>query len=316
MRIVPLLLAGLLLVSCERRPENRIPSPVMMAVPPGVNVDPYLADAASVAAAPVPAASAPPSLHPAPRVPVGAPQLAYSYEYGLSVASRRVRALVAQHERACAGAGPAQCQVVGSTVEDSGDEQISGELNLRAAPAWLKRFRDGLAGDAKSAGGRVYQASVTSEDLSREIIDTDAALRAKTTLRDRLQALLASHPGKLSDLLDVERELARVQGEIDSTQSELAAMRGRVATSDVTISYKSETVFARRGVWAPITEAVGDFLGIVATTLALMVRAVAWLLPWVLIIAFMGWLFRKRLARLRWPTWRKRRDPAERPPVA
>ena len=243
---------------------------------------------------------------PSATVPVGAPMLAYSYQYGIETPARKVRELAARHEAACAGAGPTQCQVTNAMVQENDNDNLQAELKLRAAPAWLKRFRAGLTDDARSAGGRVASSNVSSEDLSRQIVDTEARLRAMTTLRDRLQALLADRPGKLSDLVEIERELARVQGEIDSTTSQLAVMRGRVAMSEVTLSYQSLGVLAPRGVWSPLTNAFTDFISIVAFTLAAMVRLVAWLLPWVLVGGGLLWLFRKRLpAKLRLP-WRRR----------
>jgi hypothetical protein len=194
--------------------------------------------------------------------------------------------------------------VTSSTVRDVGPGVVTGELALRAAPTWLAKFRAGLAADAKAAGGRVTSTQVGSEDLSRQIVDTEAALRAKTTLRDRLQGLLASHPGSLSDLLDVERELANVQGEIDATQSELAMMQARVATSEVTIQYASSGGVASRGVWSPLAEALGDFFGLLAGTLGVMVRLAAVLTPWLLVLGGGYWLFSRRFPVLAF--WRRR----------
>lgn len=259
------------------------------------------AAAASDAAAAAGPASAPAG-SPAQTVPAGAPMLAYSYRYGIETPAGKIRELVGRHEAACVAAGPSLCQVTSSSVDETGEDSLMARLELRAAPAWLKGFRNGLSGDAKAAGGRVTSSNVTSEDLSRQIVDTEARLRAMTTLRDRLQALLADRPGKLSDLVEIERELARVQGDIDSTTSQLAVMRGRVAMSDVTLSYQSRGVLAPRGVWSPLVGAFTDFIGIVAFTLAAMVRLVAWLLPWVLVGGGLIWLFRKRLPkRLRLP---------------
>lgn len=236
-----------------------------------------------------------------PRVPSGPPMLAYAYTYGVSVPPKHVRRLVATHETACAAAGQTQCQVVASSVSERGEDQVEGDLVLRATPSWLRQFRERLASQAKEADGRIYRAEVTSEDLSRDIVDTEAALRAKITLRDRLQALLASRPGKLADLIEVERELARVQGEIDATQSQLAVMRSRVAMSTVTLHYRSASVLAPQGVWSPLHEAFGDVLGIIALNIAVMVRVTASILPWALLVAGLLWLFRKRLPRLRSP---------------
>lgn len=230
------------------------------------------------------------------------PMLAYSYDFSLEAAAGKVGALEARHEAACTNAGAIVCQVTRSTVNDVGDGDVQAELELRATPAWVAAFRAHLAGDTKDAGGRILSQTSSSVDLSRDIADTDADLRAKTLLRDRLEGLLANHPGTLSDLVDLEQSLSQVQGEIDTTQSELAVMRGRVTTSAVTISYRraGHRPAGGTGVWAPITDAFGDFFMILAMGLGFMVRAAAVLLPWALVIGGLLWLFRKRLwGRLR-----------------
>jgi hypothetical protein len=238
--------------------------------------------------------------------PLSPPMLAYSYDFALEAQAGRLAALEALHEAACADAGAAVCQVTRAAVNDAGDSDVQAELELRATPAWVAAFRARLAGDAKRAGGRILSQTSGSEDLSRRIVDTEADIRAKTILRDRLEALLAGHPGKLSDLLELEQELSRVQGEIDTTQSELTVMRGRVATSAVTISYRppGHVVEGRGGAWAPLGEAFGDFFTILASGLGFMVRAVAVLLPWGLLIGAGLWLFRKPLG-----AWLRRGKP-------
>jgi hypothetical protein len=233
------------------------------------------------------------------KIAISAPMLAYNYNYGVAAAPKGVRELKARHEAACIAAGLAACQVVSSNVTEEGADNVSAQLVVRAAPAWLKAFRDGLAGEAKSVGGRITKTAVESEDLSHQIIDTEAALRAKITLRDRLQAILQSRPGKVSDLLEAEREFARVQGEIDAAQSELAVMRTRVATAELTVDYKSEGVLAPQGVFAPLRSAVSDFLGLMVGAVAVMIEIVAVILPFVLVLGGLWWLLRKRLPKLR-----------------
>lgn len=231
--------------------------------------------------------------------PASVPMLAYRYDYGIEAPAKAVRTLVSRHEAACVTASPSVCQMTGAQVEEVGDDQVRGSLTLRATPAWLRRFREGLESDAKAQGGRVVESTVSSEDLSRQIVDTEAAIRAKTTLRDRLVNLLANRSGKLSELLELERELARVQGEIDATQSELQVMRARVAMSELTISYASTGMLARPGAFWPIGDALGDVGGILAGTIAFMIRMVAVLILWALLIGGAVWVFRKRLPPLR-----------------
>ncbi len=223
--------------------------------------------------------------------PAGAVMLAYSYAMAIEAPLKSVPALAKAHEQACVAAGPQLCQVLGSSSQSYGADSLNAHLSLRAAPAWLTKFRAQIESDAKGANGRVRSNSVTSEDLTRSIVDTTAQLNAQKTLRGRLQELLASRPGKLSDLLEVERELARVQGEIDSQESELAVMRQRVNMSTLEIDYQSETLAVASGVFEPLVSAVKGVAGNVIAGLAAMVTIASALLPWLLVLvpaAFYG----------------------------
>ena len=177
--------------------------------------------------------------------------------------------------------------------------RCSGSLSLRAEPQWLQRFMKSVQSDAIGAAGRVTSQSTTTEDLTREIVDTEATLRAKRALRDRLQQLLATRPGSLADLLGVERELSRVQGEIDSTESNLTAMRTRVAMSALTIEYGSSPRGVAGGTFEPLRHAFADFIVAVVESTATLVTVVGALLPWVVVGTMAVWLLIRRRRRAR-----------------
>ncbi|HEY2658364.1 MAG TPA: DUF4349 domain-containing protein [Caulobacteraceae bacterium] len=230
--------------------------------------------------------------------PVGAvPQLAYSYDYALTVPARRLADLEHQHERACQSAGPAICQILGSDMNKSGDDVTGAHLLLRAAPAWISRFRQSVDGQTRGAGGSVTSSKVESEDLSRSIVDSEAAVRARTTLRDRLQKLLAERPGKLSDVIEAERELAKVQGELDASQSELAVMRARIDMSDLTLEYISTEVIAPGGGGRPLQQAFATFFSNMVGMFSLIVTFFSFALPVLVVfipIAWLAWRYRPR----------------------
>lgn len=304
MRLAIIVLAAIALAGCDRLAGGgRGGATYEDAVVSATDAAASATDAAASAPAASAALVASPK-HSAP-VPAGAPMLAYSYNYGIETGAEKVAELAARHEAACTAAGASVCQVISSSSSEMGGDGKSASLNLRATPLWLKRFRDGLDGDARSTGGHVIRERVESEDLSREIVDTEARLRAQTTLRDRLQALLADRPGKLSDLVEIERELARVQGDIDSAQSQLNVMRGRVQMSSISIHYSSPGLMPARGPWGPLASALRDFVGTIVFGLAMIIRLIAVLIPWVLLGAGIWWLLRKRLPAPRWPFRRK-----------
>src|SRR5262249_44850213 len=175
---------------------------------------------------------------------------------------------------------------------------MTGAVDIRGEPNWLHTFMGGIGAQASAAGGRVLSQATTTEDLTRSIVDTSAHLRAQTALRDRLQRMLRSHPGRLSDLLDVERELARVQGDIDSTQSELAVMRTRVDMSELTISYQSAPRSVGSDTFDPLKQSLANFLGVVVVGFAAIITIIAGLLPFAIVLVPIIWAI---LA------WRRRR---------
>jgi hypothetical protein len=215
--------------------------------------------------------------------------LAYAYQTGLEIPSARLAGVMDAHMRACQTAGPRLCQLVGANRSGDPESSMNGTLDVRGEPNWLRTFMSGIAGQVNAAGGRVLSQATTTEDLTRQIVDTEAHLRAQTALRDRLQRLLQSHPGRLSDLLDVERELARVQGEIDSTQSNLAVARARVDMSELTITYQSAPRSVGSDTFEPLRQAGANFLGIVVGGFAAIVVLIAGLLPFAIVIVPIVW---------------------------
>jgi hypothetical protein len=190
------------------------------------------------------------------------------------------------------------CQLIGSNRTGDPESYMEGYVQIRGEPMWLRTFKAGMAQDADEAGGRIISENTASEDLTRQIVDTEARLRAQTALRDRLQELLRSRPGRLADLLEVERELARVQGEIDAVQSALAVMRTRVAMSELTLQYRSAPRPVGSDTFEPLRQAFANFLGIIVGGFAAIITLIAVLIPFAIVLVPLGWLLWR---------WRKRR---------
>lgn len=231
----------------------------------------------------------PPPGEPPPEPPTGAPTtttallLAYSYSATLVLPADNVTNAMKAHEQKCVTAGPALCQVVTAASQKEGDD-VSANLSIRATPTWLGTFRNGLEQDAKNADGKLEAQGVTSEDLTRSITDSQARLRALKSLRTRIEALIASRPGKLSDLLEAEQELARVQGEIDSYESNLSVMRARVTMSTMDLRYQSRRIAVGGGTFEPLSNAITGFFGVMAGSLAALITFLAAVLPFALIL--------------------------------
>ncbi len=252
---------------------------------------------------------------PGPSQPTGpAPvlYLAYSYAMGLEIPSQRLSGVMDAHIQACTAVGPRQCQLIGSNKSGDPESYMEGYVSIRGEPMWLRTFMGGIEAQVDQADGRIISQTTNTEDLTRAIVDTEARLRALTALRDRLQNLLRSRPGRLADLLEVERELARVQGEIDSIQSNLAVMRTRVSMSELNIQYRSAPRPVGSDTFRPLRNALANFLGIVVGGFAAIVTIIAGLIPIAVVVVPIVWLILG---------WRKRRggrffERKEEPPAA
>jgi hypothetical protein len=245
------------------------------------------ADAAAASASTEKPGSKPPT--PTPEATASGPMLAYDFRFGVEAPASHLRALIEKNQAACESAGSTVCEVTGTSIEQSGSDEINGQLTLKASIAWISKFKAELADDTKGAGGHISSARVTSEDLSVQIVDMNAHLKAQAALRDRLQDALLHRPGKTSDFVDAATTLAKAQGDLDAMQSELALLRQRVALSDVTIAYSPSANLAPGSTWAPLSAAVHGFVGLIAMALAMIVTIVGFLLPWAVVAAAVAW---------------------------
>jgi anti-sigma factor RsiW len=93
---------------------------------------------------------------------------------------------------------------------------------------------DGFLEDLRQLG-HVEQESQSNEEVSAEYVDLQARLRSAQATERRLIELLATRTGRLEDVLDVERELARVRGEIESMQGQSNLLLHRVSYATVQV---------------------------------------------------------------------------------
>jgi len=165
--------------------------------------------------------------------------------------------------------------------------------------------RIGAALDRLRQLGQVVEDAQGSEDVTDQIVDLDARLASAHATEQRLTDLLKNRTGRLSDVLSVERELARVRLDIERLDAEKTNTTRRVTYATITIQISEERkqgletgalplstrirVAAADGVAAAIESLVGIGLFIL--------RAGPSLLIWG-IVAIVGWVaLRRTLAR-------------------
>ena len=208
---------------------------------------------------------------PRDEIPVGLPQIAYVYAFGFRIAGPKIPALQQRHADLCESRGPQICRII--AMDQSGDEgnYARGTLQLAVASIEARAFGKRLATVAQDADGEQFASAISGEDLSKRIVDTEARLRARTLLRDRLMEVLATRRGTVTELVEAERGVAQVNEEIDQARSWLSEMKGRVAFSEIDITYEGTQPARGGGFIDPVRGAVGSLGAIFGYLIALLI---------------------------------------------
>jgi uncharacterized protein DUF4349 len=88
--------------------------------------------------------------------------------------------------------------------------------------------------------GQVVEDTQGSEDVADQVVDLGARLASARATERRLTELLRNRTGKLSDVLDVERELARVRLDIERLDAETTTIGRRVSYATLHIEIVEE----------------------------------------------------------------------------
>ena len=119
-----------------------------------------------------------------------------------------------------------------SVVSKSGG--MSASMTLRIPSDKLDTFL-GRTGEL----GRIIRQDESAEDRTDSYRDTQSRLKTQKMLLERLQNLVTTSE-KLEDLLQLERQIAEIQYNIDSLTSSLKSTDQQVNFSKVDISLKEE----------------------------------------------------------------------------
>jgi anti-sigma factor RsiW len=115
--------------------------------------------------------------------------------------------------------------------------KMTGTLIVKVPPAALDGFLTQLRGL-----GEIRNQTLGSEDVTKAYFDTDARLRNARHMEDGLLELLKNTKGRVADLLQVERELGRVRGEIEEMQGQLKLWDSLISFATVTVQLSEKNL--------------------------------------------------------------------------
>ena len=137
-----------------------------------------------------------------------------------------------------------------SLVENHGGFISSSDTdrryNNRQSGSWVIRipvdtYTDFLKG--VRALGFTESRQENAQDVTEEYVDIEARISNKRILEGRIVTMLEERAGKLSDVLEIERELSRVREEIERMEGRIRFLKDRTSFATVTIQCREEKAY-------------------------------------------------------------------------
>lgn len=148
--------------------------------------------------------------------------------------------------------------------------------------------------------GTVVDRSTSSEDVTSQYVDTDSRLRTMRASVDRVRALMGRATA-LGQVVQLEGELSRRQGDLEALESQLAVLKGSVERSTVTVRLLAPGAVAASGHGTGFAAGLTGGWHAFTTSVTGVLTAVGAVLPFAVVAALVGapvlwWLRRRRAA--------------------
>jgi len=106
----------------------------------------------------------------------------------------------------------------------------------------------------------------------------------------RLRGLMENRTAKLSEVLEVERELGREVAELEQMKGEQRFYDQQIALSTVSLTLFERAPSQIAQATKPIADALHDSLEILGRSIGTVVYLTVALVPWVLVVSAVSWL--------------------------
>lgn len=169
--------------------------------------------------------------------------------------------------------------VTSETQQNSSTSQPSEVVNITMrVPA--AQF-DAVVSDLRAIGVRVPVKKITGQDVTEEYIDLEARLRTQRALEAQYLEIM-KQANKVSDALEVNRQLAEVRGGIEQLEGRRRFLENQAALSTIKVTLQTPAPLVSTnttGFLYSIKQAFGDGIDVAAGIILVLIRIVIALIP-------------------------------------
>lgn len=227
--------------------------------------------------------------------PHAAPGVAFSYRYAFVLPDKSISAVQEQHAAACEKLGPARCRITGMRYTVIDEDQITGELAFKLAPDLARAFgKEGIVAVEK-AEGKLVDAAIEGEDVGTQITASQTRSGEFTAELARLDQRLAGKGLSEAERNELRNRAENIRQQLAAEQDTRRDSEDRLANTPMNFRYSSDAGF-RLGT-NPFAEGAATAWNSFGAMLGFVLLAVGALLPWLLLVALLVWIWRSRPIR-------------------
>jgi hypothetical protein len=135
--------------------------------------------------------------------------------------NRKLHALVKQYGGWIAGEN-----------ENQQNNAMNNSLSIKVPVAQFEDLVNGMGG----IGGKIVSKSITTQDVTGEVVDAEGRMKVKKVMRDKYVAMLESAK-KMPDVLAVQEKIDDMHEEIEMNGTRAQALKRQAAYSTINIHY-------------------------------------------------------------------------------
>ena len=127
--------------------------------------------------------------------------------------------------------------ILNAQIDEALESPKNGSVVFKILPSEL----ESILRDVRRLG-RVRYESMGVEDVTETYVDLQTRLKSQRSVRDRFVAILNDKAHQVKDIVEIEKELARVDVEIEALEGRIKYLDSQIDLSTVTVNFSEEQV--------------------------------------------------------------------------
>ncbi|MFH1586882.1 MAG: DUF4349 domain-containing protein [Candidatus Diapherotrites archaeon] len=159
------------------------------------------------------------------------------------------------------------------------ESRKSYSIEVKIPPSKFEEIANGL-----KTVGTLKSLSTNSEDVTFEYIDLEAEINNLNAQKTRLLEIY-NKANSVEDIIKIEKEINRVQTQIDSATARMKFLERQVERATLNITLYEEAPIVDQSLIVPINQAINTLIGAMGFSILLISGLIGFFIPFIVIVA-------------------------------